>query len=109
MDKYIRIPVTNEGSQLVQANDIKLIEQASTTTLTVNYGSGRKNTITFTPAAGSNLTGVRDTFQSAVGAALSTDWTSVSYDWSPGMINTNTVGSPTMRLASVTGIENASI
>jgi hypothetical protein len=37
MAKFLSIPVTSEGNQLVSADNIKLIEQASTTTVTIVY------------------------------------------------------------------------
>ena len=41
MQKFLSIPVTNEQNQLVSCNDIKLIEQDSTTTVTIAYGGGK--------------------------------------------------------------------
>ncbi len=37
MQKFLSIPVTGEQSQLVSANDIKLIEQFSTTVVKIFY------------------------------------------------------------------------
>jgi len=82
MDKYIRIPVTNEGSQLVQANDIKLIEQASTTTVTLTYGGAAAQdivTLTLGAAMAANDVSVRDAVQDAMITALQTGWTSPKF------------------------------
>ena len=103
MEKFIKIPVTNEGHQLVQANDIKLIERASTTSLTVGYGSGKVTTITYTPASAAAAMDVRKTFESAIAAALSTSWTNVAYDWTPGMAT----AAAALALTTVSGIDIA--
>jgi hypothetical protein len=50
MEKFLSIPVTNEQFQIVSATDIKLIEQASTTTVTITYGGGKVVTITHATA-----------------------------------------------------------
>jgi len=53
--KFLNIPVTNEQYQLVAISDIVLIEQASTTTVTIAYGGGKVTTITHaTAGAGHN-------------------------------------------------------
>lgn len=78
MEKYLSIPVTDEGNQLLSASGILLIEQASTTTVVVQYKDGIAATITHAASAvGSEE--VRDAIQNAVVAALSTDWTKPSY------------------------------
>ena len=82
MEKFIAIPVTSEQTQLISATDIILIEQASTTTVTVQYkaasASGDILTITHaTAGAGDEL--MRDWLQNAVISALSTTWSNVRY------------------------------
>lgn len=82
MEKFLRIPVTSEQYQLVSATDIALIEQASTTTVTIAYKSGGTSTdvITITHAtAGSGDETMRDAIQNAVIAALSSHWSNVAY------------------------------
>lgn len=78
MEKFLSIPVTNEQNQLVSATDIKLIEQASTTTVTITYGGGKVTTITHATAGAGDET-QRDAIQSAVIAALQTVWNRPSY------------------------------
>jgi len=78
MEKFLSIPVTNEQSQLVSANGIILIEQASTTTVTLTYGGGKVVTITHATAGAGDET-ERDAIQNAVIAALQTSWTHVLY------------------------------
>ena len=40
MQKFLSIQVTGEQSQHVSANDIKLIDQFSTTVVKIHYGGG---------------------------------------------------------------------
>lgn len=78
MEKFLSIPVTNEQSQLVSATDVILVEQASTTTVTIAYKG--KATVTITHAtAGAGDETQRDAIQNAIVAALATDWTKPSY------------------------------
>lgn len=79
MEKFLSIPVTNEQFQIVSATDIKLIEQASTTTVTITYGGGKVVTITHA-AAGSGVETQRDAVEAAVVKALQEGWTNVVYD-----------------------------
>lgn len=82
MEKFLRIPVTNEQYQLVSATGIALIEQASTTTVTIAYKGGSTGTdiLTITHAtAGSGDETMRDAIQNAVIAALETPWTKPAY------------------------------
>lgn len=78
MEKFLSIPVTSEQNQLVQATGIILIEQASTTTVTVTYGGGKVVTLTHATAGAGDET-QRDAIQNAVVAALQTSWTQVTY------------------------------
>jgi hypothetical protein len=82
MEKFLRIPVTGEQYQLVAATGILLIEQASTTTVTIAYKSASTSVdiLTITHAtAGSGDETMRDAIQDAVLAALATSWTHVAY------------------------------
>ena len=78
MEKFLSIPVTSEQNQLVQASGIILIEQASTTTVTVTYGGGKVVTLTHATAGAGDET-QRDAIQNAVVDALQTSWTQVAY------------------------------
>ena len=78
MEKFLSIPVTSEQNQLVQASGIILIEQASTTTVTVTYGGGKVVTLTHATAGAGDET-QRDAIQNAVVASLQTSWTQVAY------------------------------
>ncbi len=82
MEKFLRIPVTSENYQLVSATDIALIEQASTTTVTISYKGGSTGTdvLTITHAtASAGDESMRDAIQDAVIAALQTPWTNPAY------------------------------
>jgi hypothetical protein len=83
MEKFLKIPVTSEQFQLVSATGIVLIEQASTTTVTIAYKGGSTSTdvITITHAtAGAGDETMRDAIQDAVVAALQTPWYAVAYE-----------------------------
>jgi len=82
MEKFLKIPVTNEQEQLVSVLDVKLVEQASTTTVTLAYGSGKVVTITHAAISASSEA-MRDAVQDAMVEALATGWTEVSYDYVP--------------------------
>lgn len=76
MQKFLSIPVTGEQNQIVSCNDIKLIEQGSTTTVTIAYGGGKVTTLTHAAlAAGSEE--MRDAIQDGVVQVLKQKWTEV--------------------------------
>jgi len=78
MQKFLRIPVTNEQNQLVPVDGILLIEQASTTTVTIQYKNAGLLTITHATAGAGDET-ERDAVQDAVVAALKQEWTKPDY------------------------------
>jgi len=78
MEKFLNIPVTSEQNQLVSCIDIKLIEQASTTTLVITYGGGKTTTITHAVAGAGDET-QRDAVQNALVAALESPASEISY------------------------------
>lgn len=83
MEKFLKIPVTDEQYQLVSATGIVLIEQATTGTVTIAYKGGSTGTdvVTITHAtAGSGDETMRDAIQDAVVAALQTPWYAVAYE-----------------------------
>jgi hypothetical protein len=82
MEKFLRIPVTNEQTQILSATGIVLIEQESTTTVHVHYkASTATDVVTITHAtAGSGNEAMRDAIQNAVIASLEEGWTKVAYD-----------------------------
>jgi hypothetical protein len=83
MEKFLKIPVTNEQYQLVSATGIVIIEQASTTTVTIAYKGGSTGTdvVTITHAtAGAGDETMRDAIQDAVVASLQTPWYSVAFE-----------------------------
>ena len=78
MEKFLSISVNEEQSQLVSCTDIKLIEQATTGTVTIVYGGGKVITISHA-TAGAGVETERDAIQAAVIAALQTVWTKPAY------------------------------
>lgn len=81
MEKFISLPVTNEPNQLVSANGIKLIDQASTTTVTITYGGAAAQdviTITHTALAAGDES-MQAFIQDSVIEALQTAWQKPSY------------------------------
>lgn len=84
MQKFLRIPVTNEQTQLVGINGIVLVEQTSTGSVTIAYesslnASARGVVISHTTVgAGSEV--VRDAIQNAIVAALQEPWYNVAFD-----------------------------
>jgi hypothetical protein len=81
MEKFLRIPVTNEQTQIVSATGIVLIEQETATTVQIHYKSSTgTDVVTITHAsAGSGNEAMRDAIQDAVIAALGTPWTKPSF------------------------------
>ena len=80
MAKFLSIPVTSEGNQLISADDIKIIKQASGTTVTVVYGgAAAQDVLTITHAALANPGSVemRDVIQNAVVDAHQSVWHNV--------------------------------
>ena len=83
MEKFLQIPVTNEQKQIVSILDVKLVEQASTSTVSLSYGSGKVATITYTDALDAGVETYRDEVQNAIVKALATGWTNVAVDYIP--------------------------
>jgi hypothetical protein len=77
VEKFLSIPVTNEQNQLVSATDIVLVEQASTTTVTITYKFGKVTTITHATAGDGDET-ERDKIQDAIIAVHKQKWTEPS-------------------------------
>ena len=82
MEKYLSIPVTDKGNQLVSCNGILSIYSGDATaaTVVITYKSG--TTATITSAAQVNYD-MRNQIQNEVALALATGWTNVSREVSP--------------------------
>ena len=85
MKKFLSLPITATGetSQLLAVDNIIMVEQASTTTVTVIYGNAAAQdvvTITFAAAFTANDVSARDLIQDSIIAALQTSWTNPKYD-----------------------------
>ena len=68
MAQFLSIPVTDEGNQLISARGVLLVEQASTTTVTITYGAGSTgaDVITLTHATQASGYEMRDVIQDAL-------------------------------------------
>ena len=79
MEKFLSIPVTGSGNQLVSATNVVLVEAAadSATALTtlITYQGGKVVTITHAAQVAYSM---RDAIQNAIIAALQTPWTNVA-------------------------------
>ena len=87
MEKFLSIPVTSQGNQLVPVTDLKLIEAATVTTSTLIYGSGKVTTITHATVGAASATNSGTQFrrwlQQNATEALATSWTNASYEAIP--------------------------
>ena len=79
MAKFLSIPVTDEQKQLVSADDVVLVEQASGTTCTIVYQGGKVVTITHA-AESSNEETTRDYIQDSIVLAQQQPWHQVKYE-----------------------------
>jgi hypothetical protein len=78
MEKFLSIPVTSEGNQLISANNIVLIDAASATATTtvITYAGGKVITLTHAAQVAFSM---RDAIQNEVANALGTSWTYVVF------------------------------
>jgi hypothetical protein len=78
MEKFLSIPVTSEGNQLISANNIVLIDAASATATTtvITYAGGKVITLTHAAQVAFSM---RDAIQTGVANALQTSWTHVVF------------------------------
>jgi hypothetical protein len=82
MQKFFLLPVTNEQNYLINCNNVLLVKQASTTTVTIAYGTGSTGTdiLTIThAAAGAGVETMKDWVQTQIVEALKTMWQEVAY------------------------------
>ncbi len=90
MQKYLSIPVTTEGNQLIPVTDVKLIEPDGGTPLTatdIMYGSGKVITLTHATvgaaSATNSATQFRNWLQREMTMALQSSWTEVAKEAIP--------------------------
>ena len=78
MEKFLSIPVTSEGNQLISATNIVLIDAASATATTtvITYAGGKVVTLTHAAQVAFSM---RDAIQNGVANALQTSWTNTVY------------------------------
>jgi hypothetical protein len=81
MEKFLSIPVTSAGNQLVSANNVILVEaaadSATAVTTLITYAGGKVVTLTHAAQVAFSM---RDAIQAAIAASLQTSWTNVIYD-----------------------------
>jgi hypothetical protein len=81
MEKFLSIPVTSQGNQLVSANNVILVESgsdsATATTTLITYAGGKVVTLTHAAQVAYSM---KLAIQNAIAAALATSWTNVVYD-----------------------------
>ena len=82
MEKYLSIPVTSKGNQLLSCNGILSVTTASATAtdVVIKYKSGTTATITSAAQVNFNM---RNQIQKELALALATGWTNVSREVSP--------------------------
>jgi hypothetical protein len=80
MEKFLSIPVTGAGNQLVSATNVVLVEaagdSATAVTTLITYQGGKVVTITHAAQVAFSM---RTAIQNALVAALQTPWTKVAY------------------------------
>ena len=69
VDRKLECPVTSEQNQYIPANSVALVEQATTTTVTIQYLDGLILTLTHA-TAGAGVETERDYIQAAINRAL---------------------------------------
>ena len=78
MEKFLSIPVTSAGNQLVSANNVILVEaaadSATAVTTLITYAGGKVVTLTHAAQVAFSM---RDALQDAISSALSSPWTKV--------------------------------
>ena len=81
MEKFLSIPVTSAGNQLVSANNVILVEAASDSatavTTLITYAGGKVVTLTHAAQVAFSM---RDAIQAAIANALQQSWTHVVYN-----------------------------
>jgi hypothetical protein len=80
MEKFLSIPVTSAGNQLVSATNVILVEaaadSATATSTTITYSGGKVVTLTHAAQVAFSM---RDAIQDAIVNALGTSWTYVVF------------------------------
>ena len=78
MEKFISIPVTTTGNQLLSSNHVVAVYSASATgtTTLIYYMNGKTATLTHAAQAAYS---VRDAIQAAITASLAYNWTEPVY------------------------------
>jgi hypothetical protein len=78
MEKFLSVPVTSQGNQLISATNVILVDAASATATatTITYAGGKVITLTHAAQVAFSM---RDAIQNAIVNALGTSWTHVVF------------------------------
>lgn len=78
MEKFLSLPVTSQGNQLISATNVILVDAASATATatTITYAGGKVVTLTHAAQVAFSM---RDAIQNAIVNALGTSWTHVVF------------------------------
>ncbi len=79
MEKFLSIPVTSAGNQLVAVTNVILVDAASATATAtaITYAGGKVVTLTHAAQVAFSM---RDAIQNGIAAALQTSWTNPVYE-----------------------------
>jgi hypothetical protein len=78
MEKFLSIPVTSEGNQLVSITNVILVDAASATATStvITYAGGKVVTLTHAAQVAFSM---RNAIQDAIANALNTSWTHIVF------------------------------
>jgi hypothetical protein len=79
MEKFLSIPVTSAGNQLVSVTNVILVDAASATATAtaITYAGGKVVTLTHAAQVAFSM---RDAIQTGIANALQTSWTNPVYE-----------------------------
>jgi hypothetical protein len=78
MEKFLSLPVTSQGNQLISATNVILVDAASATATatTITYAGGKVITLTHAAQVAFSM---RNAIQTGIANALQTSWTHVVF------------------------------
>lgn len=79
MEKFLSLPVTSQGNQLISATNVILVDAASATATAtaITYAGGKVVTLTHAAQVAFSM---RDAIQNGIANALQTSWTNTVYE-----------------------------
>jgi hypothetical protein len=78
MEKFLSVPVTSQGNQLISATNVILVDSASATATStaITYAGGKVVTLTHAAQVAFSM---RDAIQTGIADSLQTSWTHVVF------------------------------